>query len=70
VVRNVLASATVDSTAIPWLRLGAKATSGPCPLEQTTHIQRVNTVGGLFPTMIPIMEGQVEDVPYTAEYYF
>jgi hypothetical protein len=30
----------------------------------------VKTVGGLFPTTIPITEGQVEDVPYAAEYYF
>src|SRR5215831_216470 len=38
-----------DSTAIPWLLLSAKSTSGSGVLTPTTSIQRVATVGGIAP---------------------
>jgi len=47
----------VDSTAIPWLRLGAVISSGPGVLDDTTYIQRVNTVGGIAPP--PLLHSSV-----------
>ena len=61
---------TVDSNAIPWLVLDAIHTDGPGIFKRTTHIQRVNTTGGLAPSTPPTQPGQVARVPYTAEYYF
>lgn len=67
---------TVDSTAIPWLRLAAASTAaGPDGdrLVATTYIQRIATTRGLAP---PATEcnattaGTVAEVPYTADYYF
>jgi hypothetical protein len=59
-------------SAIPWLLLSAKSTSGSGVLTPTRSVQRVRTVGGVAPT-----EGcgagnvrQVARVPYTAVYYF
>lgn len=59
-----------DATAIPWLLLEAVSTSGPGIFSQVTHMQRVNTRGGLAPTYPGSAIGQVIEVPYTAEYYF
>jgi hypothetical protein len=59
-------------TAIPWLLLSAKASSGAGALAATASIQRVKTVGGLAPaepcTAANAM--QVARTPYTAIYYF
>jgi hypothetical protein len=63
---------TVNATAIPWLLLQAKSTApGPFgdQLVPTTYIQRVNTAGGLAPAL-PCVAGTVQEVPYTADYYF
>jgi hypothetical protein len=63
---------TVDPTAIPWVRLSAASTT-PGRLGNTTYIQRIATTGGLAP---PAAEcdaataGTVDEVPYTADYYF
>ena len=74
VVGRVMATATVDPTAIPWLLLSAV----PAPdsksgrLHRTTFIQRVATTGGLAP---PASEcnattaGTEKEVAYTADYY-
>jgi hypothetical protein len=64
--------ATVDPTAIQWLLLRAASTEGPGPFAKVTYIQRVNTVGGLAPTIgaDAAHAGQEVRVPYTAEYYF
>ena len=59
-------------TAIPWLLLSAKSTSGAGPLSQTRSVQRVQTVGGLAPSE-PCSSAnakQIARVPYTATYYF
>jgi hypothetical protein len=68
--------ASVDATAIPWLRLKAVSTSaGPDGdrLVTTAYIQRVATTGGLAPAAadcnVATAGAQVE-VPYTADYYF
>ena len=63
----------VDPNAIPWLLLGAVNPQGPGIFEGTTHIQRVNTVGGKAPAASEANASTVGDevyVPYTAEYYF
>ena len=72
VVGTLLNKVTVDPTAIPWLLLEATSTTHG-RLEHTKHIQRVNTTGGLAPaaaTCTPELVGVVQEVPYTADYYF
>jgi hypothetical protein len=67
---------TMDDTAIPWLRLVAASTSVGVDgdrLAHTTYIQRVATTGGLAPdasTCTVATAGAVQEIPYTADYYF
>lgn len=63
---------TVDTNAIPWLRLQAveASTHGPGIFADTTYIQRVNTTGGKAPSTDGAFVGQVARVPYSADYYF
>ena len=67
---------TMDSSAIPWLLLSATpVSSGPDAdrLAGTKFIQRVATTGGLAPsasTCTTDTLGAVEEIPYTADYYF
>jgi len=61
---------TVDTNAIPWLRLDAKNPQGPGIFANTTFIQRVNTTGGKAPSTDGTFVGQVARVPYTADYFF
>jgi hypothetical protein len=67
---------TVDATAIPWLRLAAASTSAGDDgdrLAHTTYVQRINTVGGLAPAAgacNAATAGSVQEIPYTADYYF
>jgi len=61
---------TVDTNAIPWVRLRAVTTEGPGIFADTTFIQRVNTVGGKAPSADGAFVGQVARVPYTADYFF
>ena len=76
VVGRVENQVTVDPTAIPWLRLAAASTAaGPDGdrLLETTYIQRISTTGGLAPAVAACTAetaGTVEEVPYTADYYF
>jgi hypothetical protein len=70
VVGNVLVRCPQDPEAIPWLRLEAVASEGPGVFNHVTFIQRVNTVGGKAPTVFGGFEGEMERVPYTAEYLF
>jgi hypothetical protein len=65
-----VAGMTVDATAIPWLLLAATRTEGPGILEHTTYVQRVNTIGGLAPSVAPTEAGLERRVPYSADYYF
>src|SRR5262245_50981159 len=60
---------TVDTNAIPWLRLSA-VSQGPGIFADTTFVQRVNTTGGLAPSVAGTMIGQVARMPYTADYFF
>ena len=59
-------------SAIPWLLLTAKSTTGTGIFSQTRSIQRVQTVGGVAPTQpcVAANAKQVARVPYTATYYF
>jgi len=61
-----------DPTAIPWLLLSAKSTSGTGVFSQTKSIQRVRTVGGRAPTEAcgQAQAGKVIRVSYKATYYF
>jgi FtsP/CotA-like multicopper oxidase with cupredoxin domain len=75
VVGTVVDKLTVDQTAVPWLLLSASPAPGSKPgrLDQTTFIQRVNTVGGNAPPAsecTPALAGTQVEVPYTADYYF
>lgn len=61
-----------DASAIPWLLLTVKSTSGTGVLGGAQSIQRVRTTGGVAPSQ-PCSSGnvkQVARVPYTATYYF
>ena len=59
-------------SAIPWLLLGAKATTGGGTFGQAKSIQRLQTVGGVTPSepCSATNAGQMARVPYTASYYF
>ena len=69
-------SVTVDSSAIPWLRLRVtSATAGRDGdrLVGTKYIQRIRTSGGLAPAAASCTAetlGDVAEVPYTADYAF
>jgi hypothetical protein len=73
VVGEVKARAPSPSpAAIPWLLLAAKATAGSGKLTATTSVQRLQTVGGIAPSVgcDVASVGKVVQVPYTADYYF
>jgi hypothetical protein len=70
VVGSRVDGCTPDPTAIPWLVLERVTTDGPGIFNGVTHIQRVNTTGGLAPTVPGTTVGEERRVPYTAEYYF
>jgi Protein of unknown function (DUF3455) len=61
-----------NPTAIPWLLLSTRATAGHGKLTATTSIQRLQTVGGIAPSVgcNAANAGKVAKVPYTANYYF
>ena len=61
---------TVDTNAIPWVRLSAVRTEGTGIFAGTTFIQRVHTIGGKAPAVDGTVVGQVARVPYTADYFF
>ena len=61
-----------DPTAIPWLLLNAKSTSGSGVFSQTQSIQRLYTSGGKAPSegCSQAKVGQEARVQYKAKYYF
>jgi hypothetical protein len=61
-----------NPSAIPWLLLVSKSTTGTGEFSQTTSIQRVQTVGGVAPSAPCSADNakQVARVPYTATYFF
>jgi hypothetical protein len=68
--------ATVDPTAVDWLRLKATSTTaGPDGdrFGATTYIQRIHTVGGLAPAAAECDADSVaeqREIPYSADYVF
>ena len=69
VIGTVVDKCTPDANAIPWVKLSAD-NSGTGVFNQTTFIQRLNTVGGLAPTTPGTVVGEEFKSPYTADYYF
>ena len=69
VIGTLVARCTVDANAIDWVKLSAD-NSGTGVFNQTTFIQRLNTVGGLAPTTPGTVVGQEFKSPYTADYFF
>jgi hypothetical protein len=67
-------AAYVAPGAIPWFLLqavgGQAGPTGGTLLSRTTYIQRVNTTGGTVQTAACMVEGDLQFVPYTAEYVF
>ena len=61
---------TADPTAVPWLLLNAQAATGPGVFDRVTHIQRINTVGGIAPSHAGGSINEEARVPYTTEYLF
>jgi hypothetical protein len=61
---------TPDPNAIAWLLLEKVSASGPGIFAPVTHVQRVNTTGGIPPADAGLTVGEVKEVAYTAEYYF
>ena len=61
---------TPDPTAIAWLLLQSTETGGPGIFSRITYIQRVNTTGGIAPSAPGTTMGELQEVPYTAEYFF
>ena len=61
-----------NASAIPWLLLAAKNTSGNGVLAATKSVQRVDTSGGVAPAdpCGAAQLKQVARVAYTAKYYF
>lgn len=68
----VVARATPDATAIPWLLLSVATNAGAGVLTNARFIQRVDTVGGLQPSdgCTDNTQGTEQRIDYTATYYF
>ena len=67
---RIASASSPNPQSIPLLLLGAVTTEGPGIFERTTFIQRVNTVGGVAPSVSGSTIGEEARVPYTAEYFF
>ena len=61
---------TPDTTAIAWLLLQATEVPDKGIFKGVTFVQRVNTTGGLKPTLPGLFADEIREVEYTAEYYF
>ena len=69
--RRVLGTGcTPDPTAVAWILLSKFTTEGSGIFSKVTYIQRVNTTGGLAPSEAGLVDGEMKQIPYTAEYYF
>ena len=61
---------TPDASAVQWLLLGATSVGSGGIFANVTHIQRVNTVGGLAPSTPGSVVDELAETPYTTEYLF
>ena len=66
---TVVDRCTPNPNAIAWLLLSAKA-SGNGIFSTVTHIQRVNTVGGVAPSTPGAFVGDEVRIEYSTEYFF
>ena len=69
VVGTVVDRCTPNPNAIAWLLLSGKA-SGKGIFGSVTHIQRVNTVGGVAPSTPGAFVGAEVRIDYSTEYFF
>lgn len=60
----------MDPTAIDWLLLKGRDHAGNGMFSHVTYIQRIETVGGMMPSWMPMAAGIEVAVPYTATYVF
>lgn len=60
----------VSEDDIAWLLLDVTRNEGPGVFSRVTHIQRLNTVGGIAPSEGGSQVGEIRNVPYSAVYYF
>jgi hypothetical protein len=70
IVARKVAECVPDTSAVAWLLLERTSPTGPGIFGKVSYIQRVNTTGGLKPTIAGSTVGEEKCVPYTAEYYF
>jgi hypothetical protein len=70
VIARKINDCSPNSTAVAWLKLQMTATDGPGIFSDVSFIQRVNTTGGIAPSVPGSVIGEEVRVPYTAEYYF
>jgi hypothetical protein len=69
VVGTVVDRCTPNPNAVAWLLLSGKA-SGNGIFSSVTHIQRVNTVGGVAPSTPGAFVGDEVRIGYSTEYFF
>jgi Protein of unknown function (DUF3455) len=74
IVGHKVAASTPDggAPAVPWLLLTTERAGGAGPLREATYVQRIDTAGGVAPTIAcdASNAGVTRKVPYTADYYF
>ena len=70
IVAKKVADCTPDTSAVAWLLLEKVTSEGPGIFGKAAYVQRVNTTGGVKPTIAGSTVGEEKRVPYTAEYYF
>jgi Protein of unknown function (DUF3455) len=73
IVGSVLQRADAPAnSAIPWLLISTKSAGSDGRFAKVTHLQRVNTVGGIAPSTAcqASNQGSEARAPYTADYYY
>jgi uncharacterized protein (TIGR03118 family) len=70
VVEQRVNGCTPDPSAIQWLLLRTISQEGAGIFAGVTHVQRVNTVGGVPPSTSGTVIGEERRIPYTADYVF
>jgi hypothetical protein len=70
VARRVADEPSSDPDAVPWLLLEVTSREGTGKLETISHVQRINTCGGLGPSTPGTKAGDEMRVPFAADYVF
>jgi hypothetical protein len=66
---NAVSAPSPNADSIPLLRVEVMEREGAGVFSPVTHIQRLNTEGGVGPSGV-CQTGAQRQVPYTADYYF